>query len=99
MFGNLGNLKEMQEKMQQDMASVKVEEEVGGITVEATGDKRITNISIKPELLEAGDAEMIEDLLLEAVNRALDKAEEQAQGKMKDMMSGMFPGGLGNLFG
>lgn len=97
MFGDLMNkLKDAQQQMddaKKRLSEIKVDSEVeyGYVKVSATGDKRITNISISDELIQKNDTELIEDLVLTAVNRALEKAEEIAKKKMADAAKDMLP--------
>ncbi|WP_127588507.1 YbaB/EbfC family nucleoid-associated protein [Paenibacillus koleovorans] len=87
-------VKKMQEQMlkaQEELGSKTVEGSSGGgvVTVTATGHRKLTNIVIKPEAVDPDDVEMLQDLVLTAVNDALTKAEEMAE---KDM--GKFTGGM-----
>lgn len=97
MFGNLlGNLQQQQEQMQQQLAAIQVEAEAGdgAITVQASGDMRIGNIRLDVSKINPADTEALEDLLVEAVNRALDAARQKAAAQTQEMLSGMLPGGL-----
>ena len=87
-------VKKMQEQMlkvQGELANKTVEGSAGGgvVTVTANGHKKILNVTIKPEAVDPDDVEMLQDLVLTAVNDALTKAEEMAA---KDMSR--FTGGL-----
>jgi DNA-binding YbaB/EbfC family protein len=98
MFGAMMNqMNAMQEQMKKHMSDQSFTAEAGVVAVTCDGNRNITNISIKPEGLE--DTEELEDLLLVAINRALENAAtyeaEQAGGMMKNML----PGGLGGLLG
>ena len=64
------------------------------VNVEARGDMKITSITMTSDLLESGDQEMIEDLVLSAVNQALDKAKAMAAAEMKSLAGGMDIPGL-----
>ncbi len=86
----------LQEKMQaaqEQLGSIKAEGQSGGgmVTVTANGKKELTAIKIDPEILTE-DTEMVEDLILVAVNQALDKAQEQADEKIKSATGGMLGG-------
>ncbi|MCB0644385.1 MAG: YbaB/EbfC family nucleoid-associated protein, partial [Phaeodactylibacter sp.] len=68
----------------------------------ATGDQRILDISINKEAIDWEDSEQVEDLVMTAVNRALDLAGEKAAAASEEMLKDMMPpglGGLSNLFG
>ncbi|TYP69454.1 YbaB/EbfC family nucleoid-associated protein [Paenibacillus methanolicus] len=87
-------VKKMQEQMmkaQEELASKSVEGTAGGgvVTVVVNGHKNVQSIVIKPEAVDPDDIEMLQDLILTAVNDALNKADELAN---KDM--GKFTGGM-----
>jgi nucleoid-associated protein EbfC len=91
----LGNLQKQQEQMQQRLAAIVVEAEAGdgAVVVQASGDMRIENIRIDPEKLDISDREQTEDLLLVAVNRALDEARKAAAAETGKLFEGMMPPG------
>jgi hypothetical protein len=102
MFGDMMNqMQEMQEQMQKQLAAEFFTAEAGGgaVMVTCTGARGITNVKISPELLDPEDAEGLEDLIVVATNRALEKAAEYEQGQAGSMMNNMLPGGLGSMFG
>lgn len=87
-------VKKMQEQMlkaQEELGGKTVEGSAGGgvITVTVNGHKKLLDITIKPEAVDPDDVEMLQDLVLTAVNDALAKAEEMSN---KDM--GKFTGGM-----
>ena len=68
----------------------------GGITVKITGDGNISAIRIDSKVVQSGDAEMLEDLVLTAVRGAQELAKETAAGEMKKLTAGMnLPPGFG----
>jgi hypothetical protein len=77
----------MQEKLQQEMADLKVEASVGGgmVTVTMGGNRNLLSVQIAPEVLESKDKEMLEDLVLAAVNEANRKVEEALGEKMSGL--------------
>jgi DNA-binding YbaB/EbfC family protein len=90
---------QMQQKMQQLQEEVEqreVEATAGGgvVRVVATGKKTIKSIEIKPEAVDPDDVEMLEDLVMAAVNEALGQAEEMMQQEMGKITGGMNLGGL-----
>jgi|GEM_PF-727670 hypothetical protein len=102
MFGDMmSQMQEMQEQMQKQLAAEFFTAEAGGgaVMVTCTGARGITNVKISPELLDPEDAEGLEDLIVVATNRALEKAAEYEQGQAGSMMNNMLPGGLGSMFG
>ena len=84
-------------KLQEELATRTVEASAGGgmVKVTATGSGEITAISIDPAAIDPGDAEMLEDMVLAAVNEALRNAQELMQSKLGGAMGGL--GGLGGL--
>ena len=103
--GNMANLMKQAQKMQKDMAKLQeelqeriVEASAGGgaVTVLATGKKEIKEINIKPEVVDPDDVEMLQDLILAAVNEALRKAEEMVSSEMGKITGGL--GGMPGLF-
>lgn len=93
-------MKQMQ-KMQEELGDLTVESTAGGgvVTVTANGHQEIMEIKIKPEAVDPEDVEMLEDLILAAVNEALRKAQELAAGQMKKLTGGLnIPGMPPGLF-
>ncbi|HHT64773.1 MAG: YbaB/EbfC family nucleoid-associated protein [Caldicoprobacterales bacterium] len=97
-MGNMNNLmkqaKKMQEqmlKMQEELEEKTVEATVGGgvVTVIANGKKEILEITIQPEAVDPDDVEMLQDLILAAVNEAIRKADEMVQSEMSKLTGGM----------
>jgi DNA-binding YbaB/EbfC family protein len=103
--GNMNNLMKQAQKMQRDM--IKLQEELeqktvdasaggGAVTVVASGKKEIVEIKIKPEAVDPDDVEMLQDLILAAVNEALRKADEMVSSEMGKITGGL--GGIPGLF-
>lgn len=99
---NMGMIKQAQ-KMQQDM--IKMQEELesktftaaaGGGAVEATvnGKNKVVGITIAPEVVDPDDTEMLQDLILAAINEAMREAEEASAAEMKKITGGMSIPGL-----
>jgi len=100
---NMGKMmkqvKQMQkkvEKIQDELAEEEVEGTAGGgvVRVKANGKQEILDISIDPEVVDADDVEMLEDLILAAVNDAVNNAQELANEQMNDITGGMNIPGL-----
>lgn len=86
---------EMQEKMeraQEELDSTVLTGTSGGgmVEVSCTGSKKITAVTIKPEIVDVDDIEMLQDLIVAGVNDALAKADE-----LEKSLKGDMPGGLG----
>ena len=82
---------QMQERLQKQMADLKVEATAGGgmVTVVMNGSKQLQSIKIDPEAVSKDDVEMLQDLILAAVNDAHRKADEEMSKTMSGMMGGM----------
>jgi len=102
-MGNMGKMMKQVQKMQADMA--KLEEELATRTVESTaggglvravanGRQEITAIEIKPEAVDPEDVETLNDLVLAAVNNALQEAKKMATNEMARVTGGMNIPGL-----
>ena len=82
----------MQEKMQREMEEMVVEAAAGGgvVSVRMQGTKELLALTIDPEAVKDGDVEMLQDLIVAAVNEAGRKVDEAMKGKL----GGMLPPGL-----
>jgi nucleoid-associated protein EbfC len=82
---------QMQEKMQKQMAEMKLEATAGGgmVTVTMNGAKQVLALKIDPEAVSKEDVEMLQDLILAAINDAQRKVDEALQKQMSGMMGGM----------
>src|SRR5690242_4330440 len=80
---------QMQEKMAQEIAQIRVEASAGGgmVTVKMDGNKHLLGVKIDPEV--AGDVEMLQDMVLAACNEAVKKVEEEAKQKMGGLLGGL----------
>jgi len=101
--GNMQQLMRQAQKMQDDMAKAQEalgEKEVtasaggGAVTVTVTGKKELKALSIAPSAVDPDDVEMLQDLVLAAVNEGLRLAEEMAQNEMDKVTGGMNMPGL-----
>ncbi|PLS02313.1 YbaB/EbfC family nucleoid-associated protein [Neobacillus cucumis] len=97
-MGNMQNMMKQMQKMQKKMAEAqeelgqqKIEGTAGGgmVTVVVTGHKEVVDVQIKPEAVDPDDVEMLQDLVLAAVNDALKKAEELTNNTMGQFTKGM----------
>ncbi|HVF88009.1 MAG TPA: YbaB/EbfC family nucleoid-associated protein [Pyrinomonadaceae bacterium] len=86
----------MQEKMTKEMEAMIVDASVGGgvVTVQMRGTKELESLKIDPEAVKDGDVEMLQDMIVAAVNEASRKVDEAMQSKL----GGMLPPGMGNMF-
>jgi hypothetical protein len=83
---------QMQERLQKQMAELRVEASAGGgmVSVVINGAKQLQTITLDPEVVSKDDIEMLQDLIVAAINDAQRKADEQ----MKQQMGGMLPPGF-----
>ena len=80
---------QMQRKLQEEIAQVRVEASAGGgmVTVNMDGKKNVTGVKIDPEV--AGDVEMLQDMVMAAFNEAAKKVDDSIQEKMGGMLGGL----------
>lgn len=86
-------------KVQEELKDKSVEATSGGgmVTVTANGRQEILSIKIEPEVVNPNEIEMLQDLILAAVNEATRKADELAKGEMKKITGGLNIPGMGDL--
>ena len=86
----------MQERLQKQMAEMRIEGTAGGgmVTVAMSGTKQVLAVNISPEVFASGDAEMLEDLILAAVNVATQKVDEAVQQELGGLTGGLKIPGL-----
>ncbi len=87
---------QMQERLQEQMANLRVEASAGGgmVTVVMNGQKQILSLTIDPEVVSKDDVEMLQDLILAAVNDAHRKVDEALSSQMSGLMGGLRIPGL-----
>jgi len=96
MFGKLNDMQAKVKEAQEKLGEVIVEADAGGgmVKVKANGKREIISIEIDKDVIDPEDKEMLEDLVVAGVNKALEKAEEAGKEKMQDIYKGiMLPGG------
>ena len=101
------NMVKQAQKMQQEMLRMQEEQEkmthsatAGGGMVTATvnGKHELVNLEIKPEAVDPDDVEMLQDMVIAAVNEAMRAADSYAANNMSKLTGGLNLGGLGGLF-
>lgn len=100
MFGNLlGDMEERQKEMRKRLAEITVEGEAGdgAVKVVANANREIINISFDKDKLDWEDTEMVEDLIIAAINNSLQKAAETESSEAQSLLKDMLPPGLGNM--
>lgn len=99
MAGMMKQIQKMQAEMtkkQEELVNKTVTEESGGGMVKATcnGQKELISLEIDEEIAKSGDKEMMEDLIVAAVNKSLDAAGKMAEEDLGSVTKGMIPPGL-----
>jgi nucleoid-associated protein EbfC len=87
---------QMQDRMQKQMAEMRIEATSGGgmVTVVMNGSKQVLSLKIDPEAVSKDDVEMLQDLILAAINDGSRKADEAMSQQMSGLMGGMKIPGL-----
>ena len=102
-----GNMMQKLQKMQEEMAKTQsaVEESEfsasaggGAVEVSVSGKHEIKSIKMKPEVVDPEDIDMLEDLLLAALNEAMRKADEKMDSEMGKLTGGLNIPGMGGMF-
>jgi hypothetical protein len=85
--------KALQDRLKQQMEEIRVEATSGGgmVTVKMRGDKTVTEVRIDPEVVDKNDVEMLQDLIIAAVNEASRKVDEAVQRELGSL-AGNIPG-------
>jgi DNA-binding YbaB/EbfC family protein len=105
-MGNMGGLAKQLQQMQADM--LKAQEQLADETVEVTagggmvkivitGHQRVQSIELKPEIVDPEDVEMLQDLLLAAINQAIEQSQAMAAQRLEGLTGGMNIPGLPGL--
>ena len=103
MGGNMNNMIKQAQKMQQNM--LKMQEEIeqsefeataggGAVCVKMSGKKELSEVKIKPEAVDPDDVEMLEDLILTAVNDVIKQVDNASASKMSSITGGLNIPGL-----
>ena len=96
MLKQMQKLQQQMAKVQEDLAQRTVVAEAGGgvVKVTASGKQAILKIEIQPEVINPAEKEMLEDLVLTAVNQAIERSNELATSEMNKVTGGMVPPGM-----
>ena len=87
---------QMQEKLQKQMETTVIDATAGGgmVSVKMNGQKQLLSVQIEPEVFTGGDKDMLQDLIVAAVNEANRKVDEALQGQLGSMTGGLKIPGL-----
>lgn len=99
MQGMLKQVQKMQaemQKVQSELGNLTVAEESGGglVKVTANGNKEIVSLEIDPQVIKAEEKEILEDLIVAGVNKAIQSASKMAEEELAKVTKGMLPPGL-----
>ncbi len=100
MFGNMmGDMEERQKEMRKKLAEISIEAQSAGgaVKVTANANRQLTDIQIDREQLDWEDVEMVQDLVLAAVNQAMEEAAAKEAEETQKMVKDMLPPGMGDL--
>ena len=106
MPGNMNNLMKQAQRMQKQMEEQQKEFETkefsasaggGAVTVVLNGKREVTSVTLSPEVVDPDDIEMLQDLIMAAVNEALKKVSEENAVNMNKLTGGLGNMGLGGL--
>jgi DNA-binding YbaB/EbfC family protein len=88
---------QMQEKLQRQMEEMRIEATAGGgmVSVVVSGNKQVKSLKIDPEVVSKDDVDMLQDLIVAAINDAHRRVDEALAGQMQGMMGGMKLPGIG----
>ena len=93
MQGMMKQMQKMQKELEQTQAQLNVTEFVGAasndlVKITMTGDKKVTDVVIAPEVVDPEDVEMLQDLVIVAVNEAIRTLEEKSEARMSKVTGG-----------
>ena len=96
MFGKMMNMQQKMAEAQEALAAKTVTAEAGGgmVQVTANGAQRVTAIKIERDVVDPDDLEMLEDLVIAGVNKALEEAAAMAKDEMKNAAGSFLPPGM-----
>lgn len=95
MFGKVQEMQKKMEEAKQSLGELEISAEVGGgmVKVVANGNREVRSIKIDKDVIDPNDSEMLEDLIVAGVNKALTEADRAGKEKMAEITRGMMPGG------
>src|SRR6201997_2932048 len=96
----LTQFSQVKEKLEKQMVELAIEASAGGgmVTVKMNGQKQLTEVRIEPDVFKSKDQEMLQELILAAVNDASRRVDEELSKQVKDLTGG-FPGLMGKIPG
>jgi nucleoid-associated protein EbfC len=96
MLKQVQKMQEEMQKVQKELSNLTVSEEAGGGMIKATanGNREIVSLEIDPQVINKDEKEILEDLVVAAVNKAVASASKMAEEEMAKVTKGMIPPGI-----
>ncbi|MGB8541612.1 MAG: YbaB/EbfC family nucleoid-associated protein [Candidatus Acidiferrales bacterium] len=87
----LSQFRQVQEKLEKQLDEISVEASAGGgmVTVRMNGQKQLTEVRVEPDVFKSKDQEMLQELILAAVNDAARRVDEELSKQVKDLTGGL----------
>ena len=95
LFGKMNQFQEKMQEAQRKLGELEVTAEAGGgmVKVTANGNRQIVSIKLEKEIIDPSDPDMLEDLIIAGINKALTEAENAAKVRMQEVTRDILPGG------
>lgn len=95
LFGKMNEMQKNMKEVQEELKNIHVEADAGGgiVVAKVTAAKKVLQIKIDPIAIDKNEVQILEDLIVAATNKALEKADEKAQEHMKSKTKDLLPGG------
>lgn len=99
LFGKINEFQSKMNELKNELARTEVNAEAGGgmVKVTANGNREIISIKLDKDIVDPEDMEMLEDLIVAGINKALSEAERMNKEKMGELTKGILPGGIPGL--
>ena len=95
LFGKMNEFQQKMQEAQQKLSELEVTAEAGGgmVKVTANGNRQVVSIKLEKDIIDPNDPEMLEDLIIAGINKAISEADAVAKAKLQEVTRGMLPGG------
>ncbi len=96
LFGKINEFQSKMGELREELSRLEITAEAGGgmVKVRANGNREVIGIQLDPDIVNPDDMEMMEDLIVAGVNKALQKADQASKEKMSELTKNILPGGL-----
>lgn len=94
-FGKMNEFQQKLKEAQERLGEIEISAEAGGgmVKVTANGNRQVTSIKLEKDIIDPDDVDMLEDLIIAGVNKALVEADRAAKEKMQEVTRDLIPGG------